>query len=163
MCEGIFMLKIKSYRLGFDIWGLILFLLIMIPNFIWFAIPAPSDILREESDTPFIDSIASFFQVLMIIALCLVINSTCKKPMKIAMKKSVCVMLLIYYIGWVLYYSGITDAVVIMILCIAPCIAFIIFSFARKNIFAVCSAFVFSICHLIYGFVNFVLTISFMS
>ena len=39
------MIKNKKYKIGFDIWGLIIFIVIMIPNFIWFAVPAPNDIL----------------------------------------------------------------------------------------------------------------------
>ena len=35
---------IKSYRFGFEVWGLVLFLVIMLPNFIWFIVPAPDDI-----------------------------------------------------------------------------------------------------------------------
>ena len=31
-----------KYRLGFSIWALLLFLAVMIPNFIWFAVPATS-------------------------------------------------------------------------------------------------------------------------
>ena len=27
----------KPYRFGFDFWGLLLFLLVMLPHFIWFA------------------------------------------------------------------------------------------------------------------------------
>ena len=61
----------KKYRFGLDIWGLALFFLIMIPNFIWFAIPAPHDILRVESVTPIVDTIASIAQVIMIICLCI--------------------------------------------------------------------------------------------
>ena len=157
------MLNIKSYRFKFDIWGLILFLLIMLPNFIWFALPAPNDILREESDTPFIDSIASVFQVLMVISLCLIINSAFEKSINKIMKISVSAMLLLYYAGWVFYYSGVTISFIILTLCIAPCMAFIIFSIARKNIFALISAIAFAICHLIYGYFNFVFTIRFMS
>ena len=40
---GIVMLK--KYRIGFDIFVLLLFLLIMIPNFIWFTVLVPNDIL----------------------------------------------------------------------------------------------------------------------
>ena len=29
---------LKRYKLSFEIWGLLLFLIVMIPNFIWFAI-----------------------------------------------------------------------------------------------------------------------------
>ena len=64
----------KKYRFGFDIWGLALFLIIMIPNFIWFAVPAPNDILRTNSITEIPDRIASVCQVLMVIALCVLIN-----------------------------------------------------------------------------------------
>ena len=42
---------LKKYKMGFDIWALVLFVVIMIPNIIWFAIPAPNDILRTESIT----------------------------------------------------------------------------------------------------------------
>ena len=61
---------LKRYTLSFEIWGLLIFWVIMIPNFIWFAIPAPNDILRANSITETIDTIASLYQVLMIIALC---------------------------------------------------------------------------------------------
>ena len=53
------MIKNKKYKIGFDIWGLIIFIVIMIPNFIWFAVPAANDILRGESITKTVDVIAS--------------------------------------------------------------------------------------------------------
>ena len=42
-----------------DVSGLLLFLIIMIPNFIWFAVPAPNDILRTDSITGTFDTVAS--------------------------------------------------------------------------------------------------------
>ena len=57
---------LKKYRFGFDISGLVIFLIVMIPNFIWFAVPAPNDILRNESVTAIVDMIGSIFQVLFI-------------------------------------------------------------------------------------------------
>lgn len=57
---------LKEYKFGFNIYGLLLFLIIMILNFIWFAIPAPNDVLRAESVTEVIDIIASVCQVLML-------------------------------------------------------------------------------------------------
>ena len=59
---------LKEYKFGFNIYGLLLFLIIMIPNFIWFAVPAPNDVLRTESVTEVIDTIASVCQVLMVIS-----------------------------------------------------------------------------------------------
>ena len=51
------------YRFGFDFRGLLLFLLVMLPNFIWLAVPVPNDVLRADSVTPVVDVIASVFAV----------------------------------------------------------------------------------------------------
>ena len=67
---------LKKYRIRFDIFGLLLFLLIMIPNFIWFAVPAPNDVLRAESFTPIIDGIGSVSQVVFIATLCILKKKT---------------------------------------------------------------------------------------
>ena len=67
------MKPLQNYRFGFDPWGLLLFLLVMLPNFIWFAVPAPNDILRADSVTPVVDAIGSVFQVLTVACLCFVI------------------------------------------------------------------------------------------
>lgn len=66
----------KKYKFGFDVWGLLLFLIIMIPNFIWFAIPAPNDVLRAESTTKIVDTIGTIFQSIMIAALCVIIKAS---------------------------------------------------------------------------------------
>lgn len=65
---------LKKYKIGFDFWGLLLFIVIIIPNFIWFAVPVPNDVLRTQSATEVIDTIGSVCQALMVAALCLVIN-----------------------------------------------------------------------------------------
>ena len=31
-------MKLRNYRFGFDFWGMQLFLLVMLPNFIWFTL-----------------------------------------------------------------------------------------------------------------------------
>lgn len=149
-------LNLRSYKFGFDLWGLLLFALIMLPNIIWFVFPAPNDILRNGSVTPIIDTIASVFQVIMVAALCAVINKEAPRPMKTGLEAGVIISVALYIIGWVIYYNGFASPVVILDLCIAPCAAFIIFSVARKNIAAALSAIVFMICHLTYGIVNFI-------
>ena len=150
------MFEIRKYKIGFDIWGLLLFLIIMIPNFIWFAVPTSNDILRNESITPVIDMFASIFQVIMVIALCIIKNKHCQKPMKKIWFKLIIVSIIIYFAGWILYYIGIVNALVIIDLCIAPCVAFMLLSIARKNIFAFILSIMFMICHALYGIINFI-------
>ena len=146
----------NQYRFGFDVWGLILFLLVMLPNFIWFAVPAPNDVLRVESVTPVVDVIASVCQVLTVACLCFVINQERDKlrfsPLVIA--TMVCVA--VYYVGWVLYYSGIVSEWVILLLTIPPCLAFILFAADRKKLPAALFATGFAVCHLIFAIVNFI-------
>ena len=69
------------------------------------------------------------------------------------------ICIILYFAGWILYYNGITNPLVIIILTLPPCLAFIFFALDRKNIIAVVPAVCFTICHLIYGVVNYVLWI----
>ncbi len=147
----------KKYRLGFDFWGLALFFVIIIPNFIWFAVPAPNDILRAESTTMMVDTIASICQVLMIVALCVIINKERKRLSINKLIMAVIICCLLYFISWIFYYVGVTNALVILGLTISPCLAFLFFAVDRKNMIAVVPVSIFMICHLIYGIFNFII------
>lgn len=151
------MWNLKNYRLGFDLWGLGLFLLIMLPNFIWFAYPAPNDVLRGESVTPVIDAIAQVFQIAIVAALCVVVNIKRDRPMKRGYLAGVAACVAGYFAGWIAYYAGIANAAVILDLCLAPCGAFLLFSAARKNAPALLAGACFTICHFIFAIVNFIL------
>jgi hypothetical protein len=146
----------SRYRFGFDFWGLLLFLLVMLPNFIWFAVPAPNDILRTESVTPVVDIIGSVFQVLTVACLCFVIHKSRSKLRFSSLIVATIICIAIYYIGWVLYYTANVSPTVILLLTVPPCLAFILFAADRKNLPAVVLAAGFTVCHLIFGVVNFV-------
>lgn len=148
---------LKKYRIGFDFCGLILFLLIMIPNFIWSAIPAPNDVLRGDSITIVVDTIASVCRVLMIIALCVLINKDRGKLKLSSLIIIGIICLLLYFISWIFYYMGITNIAVILGLVIFPCLTFLFFAVDRKNMIAVIPISIFTVCHLIYGIANFII------
>ena len=148
---------LKKYRFGFDIYGLAIFLIIMIPNFIWFAIPAPNDILRKESVTAIVDMIGAICQAFFIGSLCVIQNKERNKLRFSLLVIFSIISIIMYFVGWVLYYNGITDLFVILFLTFSPCLAFIFFAIDRKNIIAVVPAVCFTICHSIYGIVNFIL------
>ena len=147
----------KPYRFGFDVWGLLLFLLVMLPNFIWFAVPAPNDILRAESVTPIVDVIASICQVLTVACLCFLINEERSELRFSPLVIATVICAAVYYLGWALYYSDITNSWIILLLTIPPCLSFILFATDRKNLPAVLFASVFAVGHLVFGVVNFVM------
>ena len=145
---------LKKYKFGFDLWGLLLFLLIMIPNFIWFGVPAPNDVLRSDSVTPVVDTIGSVCQVAFVAAICILKRKDVEKVRFSKLTVSALVMVAAYYIGWILYYCGQTDPVVIVLLTIPPCLSFVLYELDRKNRIALIPTVVFTICHIIYAFVN---------
>ena len=148
---------LKRYRLSFEIYGLLLFLLVMIPNFIWFAVPAPDDILRAKSVTETVDTVASVCQILMIAALCIFRNSGSKKMCISPFIIMAAVCYLLYVAGWIAYYNGMTGVIVILGLTIPPCFVFLFFAIDRKNGIAFIPGSIFTICHLVYGVVNFII------
>lgn len=148
---------LKKYKLGFEVWGLLLFLIIMIPNFIWFAVPAPNDILRVNSVTEKMDTIASICQVLMVVSLCIFTNRESKKLCITPFTIIVAGCCSLYFISWIVYYIGIANVMIILGLTILPCAAFLFFAIDRKNKIAMIPILAFTICHLIYGIVNFII------
>lgn len=148
---------IKRYKLCFDVWGLLLFLIIMVPNFIWFVIPAPKDILRADSVTGALDTVALVCQVLMITALCMLRNKESKKLRVTPFMLLVLCCCFLYFASWIAYYNAVLNGIVILGLTIPPCLAFLFFAADRKNGIAIIPISVFTICHLIYGVVNFII------
>lgn len=148
---------LKKYRLHFDVCGLLLFLIIMAPNFIWFAVPAPNDVLRTDSVTETLDTVASVCQVLMLVVLCAVQNKKCEKIRVSPLIITVIACCLLYFISWAVYYTGIVNAAVILGLTVPPCLAFLVFAIDRKNHIAIVPVSIFTVCHIVYGTVNFIL------
>ena len=114
-------------------------MIVMIPNFIWIAIPAPNDVLRKESVTAIIDTVGSICQVLFVSSLCIIINKERNKLQFSPLLISSMVCIILYFIGWVLYYIGFINPLVILSLTLPPCLAFIFFALERKKCYSSCS------------------------
>ena len=142
---------LKKYKMGFDIWALVLFIAIMIPNVIWFSVPAPNDILRTESITKIPDTIASISRVVMLVALCIFINTEWEKRNVTRFIVAVIINCALYFICWIFYYIGISNAAIILGMTIFPCLAFLFFAIDRKNNIATIPISIFTICHAVVG------------
>lgn len=148
---------LRKYKIRIDPWAILLFVAIMLPNFIWFAFPAPNDILRAKSITPILDAIASVCQILFVACLILIQD---KNTPAIKFSPSIlCVLIwyIAYTAAWLFYYKGHVNPVIILLLCIAPCLSFGSYALNRKNMPALIPWFVFFVCHLLYGIFNFIL------
>lgn len=148
---------LKKYRLGFDGWGLLLFAVIMLPNFVWFAVPAPRDVLRAASVTAALDAFASVCQMLMVAALCVLIRKDGGKLRLTPLIAAAGLCCAFYYASWAGYYAGAVNAAVLLGLTLFPCAAFVLFAMDRKNRIALALGGIFMICHLLYAVVNFII------
>lgn len=148
---------LKKYKFGFDFWGILLFLMIMIPNFIWFAVPAPNDVLRVDSVTPIVDRIGSICQVIFIAAICILKRKDVEAVRFTKLVITALLLVALYYLGWIFYYQAMVNPIVIMLLTLPPCFSFIVYTIDRKNMIATIPAAIFTICHIIYGVANFIL------
>ena len=147
----------KQYRFGFDLWGLALFLLVMLPTFIWIAFPAPNDVLRTESVTPVVDTVATVCQALFVACMCLLVNKERSRRRFSPLIIAAVVCVAVYYIGWVFYYCGNAALWGILLLTLPPCAAFILFTLERKNLPATLFAVVFTVCHTFFAVMNFMI------
>ncbi len=149
-------MKLRDRKITFNISALILFVIIMLPNIVWFIVPSPNDILRAESTTPILDVFATVAQVMTIAALCIIKNSTAKKLDVTAFIILSLVFCLMYYICWVLYYLNTVNAFVIIGLSVFPCAAFAAYAVDRKNYIALFPTGLFAVLHLASSVINFI-------
>ena len=149
----------KNYRFGLDLWGMALFLAVMLPNFFWFAVPAPRDVLRAPSMTEGLDAVAGACQIFMAAALAGVVNRHAPARTGLRLLPAAALgALACYYGAWAVYYQGVTAPAVILALACFPCGAFLLYEAGRKNGIALVPTAIFTICHLISSTVNFILS-----
>ncbi len=147
----------QKYQCRFEAWGMFLFLAIMVPNFIWFAVPAPHDVLREGSAAGVLGVIASVCQVWMVAALCAFKNRKYRKMGITPLTVLVIVCCLLYFACWIFYYTGVIHPLVLLGLMVPPCFAFLFFAIDRKNGLAVLPILIFTVCHLVDGMASFII------
>ena len=148
-------MKVNNYKFGFNISALVIFAIIMLPNIIWFIVPFENDILKGQSSTEILDTIGIVLQILMIMLLCVIRNDEVKEfRFSLFIILSV-VFCLLYYICWVLYFCSIVNGVVLIGLCILPCLSFTFYAVDRKNYIAILFIALYFIFHLISTIINY--------
>lgn len=148
---------LKQYTMGFEPWGLCLFAIIMLPNLVWMAHSVPNDVLRAESVTPVVDMLGSICQVAMVFCLCF-IRRVDAMPLRLSpLIIAVLACVLVYLAAWGCYFAGIADTVVLLLLTLAPCAAFLLFLADRLNGIGLIPAALFTLCHIIFTIANFLM------
>lgn len=145
---------LRKYRMGFDIFALLLFLLIMLPTWLWAVFPAPVDILRAPSRTPVWDGVGMVCQIVFVFLLCTFLHEG-RRGLAMEPMLFCCIMsTVLYYAGWGLYYAGVTAWPVILLMTLPPCLAFGFWALHQRCRIALIPIGGFMVCHLIGAVVN---------
>lgn len=139
-----------NYKIGFDLWGFILFAVLMIPNIVYWCLPAFNDL----GGNALLDFIALFFEVPSIVFLIVMKR---KHPERRHLFDSLYIMtaamVLFYYVAWIVYFCGFNQLNVILFLTVCPCAALLLYELERKNLLALFPTAVFSVLHIVSAFI----------
>ena len=149
------MWKLKNYRLGFNWKALAIFACIMVPNLVWFFFPAPFDVLRAKENLPVLEGIVKVLQVLMVGSLLFLVNKEFQPPVDPKIYIGVCLSYFVYGACWGFYYLGFSGPLVILILCIAPSVCFLLEGWGRKNGPGYVLSLLFLFLHTLWGVLKF--------
>lgn len=146
-------MAMKKYRFGLDRRGLMLFLLLMLPNILWALLAGEGDLLMRPSVTPGLDMAASVCQALTVAGM------LCLLRRDVPPGKPLVPLLLMaaYLLMWALYGLGAAHPAVLLGLAVFPCAAIIAHLVGRRNMVALIPAALFAVGHTLSTLINFIL------
>lgn len=133
---------------GFSWKGLIIFILPMIPNLFFFLLPASAGAASSVAGPKILDFLEHGSQGIFIFLLIFLVSNKASKlnsPYAIAMG----IMLLLYYLLWIIYFSGHVTLLTQLGLAVFPVIYFILGELWLHNPLAVIPTLLFGIFHVI--------------
>lgn len=141
---------IKQYKIGFSLYGLLAFVMQELPYLPWFLWPPANNPLANNIPSNIFWGIPEKFGgVLTVGFLIIIINISANRPKvknKLFIISALC--LITYYICWIFYFSGITNAwlIVIGLSAVVP-IYYLFISLWLKNHFAAITSIIFFVGH----------------
>jgi len=139
---------------AFSLKGLIIFLLPMIPNLFFFLLPSPTGVASSVSAPKILDFLEHGSQGLFIFSLIFFVSSKASQlnsPYTIAMG----IMLGLYYLLWVFYFTNHVTLLIQLGLAVFPVIYFILGELWLHNPIAVIPTLFFGIFHVIITISNY--------
>jgi hypothetical protein len=101
--------QIKSFNIRFSLVGLLLYGLQLLPNIIWKLAPPANNVLSQNaSSSNILNFIEGFFGMVTVILMVVNIGRSIERGSNIYIGFAF-LFLALYYLSWVLYYSGIVS------------------------------------------------------
>lgn len=147
----------KNYRIGFSVLGLAAVSLVMLPNLVFLFITPPINPLNHnEAGFWLWNLLENVGRFGMMITLCIIVN---RIPMrkKSLLDFSALISLMIYFVLWGFYFSGITNGMMLTGMALFPSIFFLLAAWKLRNALAFFFAALFALTHIMITASNFLL------
>jgi hypothetical protein len=143
-----------NYAFGFSAKGLIIFLLPMIPNLLYFLLPKKSNAFGNGYNKHIVlDIIEHGSQAVFVLMLVFLLNRQ-SSPVFSPYTLSFGIALIIYYILWGIYFSGNNKLFVLLGLAVIPVVYFILAEVWLHNLPAVIPTVIFGMVHSIITYID---------
>lgn len=148
-------------KFGFSIVGLIVFIIPMLINILYFMLPPANIDNNEEKNNKFLELIEQGSRVLFAIAICFFISNT-ELNYKSSLLYVSIIFLILYYIVWIRYFMNGRDIKILgekfmfvpMPLAVFPVLYFLFAALWMKNYVAFAIMIIFGIAHNIISYQN---------
>jgi len=152
--------NLRQYKVGFSLYGLIAFVLQELPYLPWFLCPPKNNPLANNVPiNVFLGILEKFGGVITVGLLIIIINKSVIRPKfknKLFYISVLC--LFTYYICWIFYFLGVTNAwLIVMGLSAVVPIYYLFIALWLKNYFAVFTSIIFFIGHTGSNMINYLL------
>jgi len=141
-------------NIGFSWKGLVVFLLPMLPNILFFILPDPNGSMAVTNNNFLLDIIENGSRV-MFFALLIFGVSKNESPVLCGYTIFMAIILLSYYGFWIAYFTIGTNFIMLMSMDVFPVIYFILAEIWLHNLLAIAPLTIFGIAHIIITYINY--------
>ena len=141
--------KVKKYRFGFSLAGLLLYALQLLPNILWMLAPPANNLLAKNSSPyPILNILEQVFGVATVALLILLINKGRGRNPKLFVGLAI-LFLAGYYLSWILYYQGVVSPWLLIIgIAAMPPLYFFFSGLWLKNYIVLIPCTIFGVIHI---------------
>lgn len=147
-------LNFFQISIGFSWKGLIIFLLPMFPNFLFFTLKDPNNEMVINNNHLMVDIIEHGSQGLFAVLLIFIISKK-EAPILSGYMIFISLFLLSYFVLWFIYFTVDANFTILMLMAVIPVIYFIIAEIWLHNLLAVVMTVIFGITHITITYLNY--------
>jgi hypothetical protein len=147
-------IELLQNNIGFSSKGLVVFILTMLPNILFFVLKNPNSSAAVANNHLLLDIIEHGSQAIFVALLIFCVTKN-ESPIICGYTIFIAILLLSYYGLWIAYFTTGTNFIMLMSMAIFPVIYFILAEIWLHNLLAIVPTVIFGISHIIITYIDY--------